>query len=288
MRSFVRSKWRSHALAAALVALGPPAIHAQQTSVTGRVTARESNEPVPDVRVIVLGTTVFTVTNAEGRYTLRGVPTGNQTIRTIRVGFVEQKRPVTVTAGQTATLDFVLEPAIVVLQQVVTTATGTQRRVELGNTVATIDVATKIETAPVKNFGDLLTAKAAGVQVLPGTMTGAGARVRIRGTSSISLTNDPIYVIDGVRMTSQSSSMGIGVGGTAASRVNDINPDEIESIEVVKGPSAATLYGTDAANGVIVINTKRGRAGRAIWSVFAERGIVDDNNDYPTQWAILG
>ncbi|MEW5916937.1 MAG: TonB-dependent receptor, partial [Gemmatimonadota bacterium] len=285
----VRRRWQVPFLATALLSLGlTTAAAAQQATVTGRVTARESNEPLPDVRVIVMGTTVFTVTNADGRYTLRGVPPGAQTIRTIRVGFVEQKKPVAVAAGQAATLDFVLEPAIVVLQQVVTTATGTQRRVELGNTVATVEVASKVETAPVKNVGDLLTARAAGVQVLPGTMTGAGARVRIRGTSSISLTNDPIYVIDGVRMTSNSSSMGIGVGGTSASRVNDINPDEIESIEVVKGPSAATLYGTDAANGVIVINTKKGRAGRAQWSVFAERGVVDDNNDYPTQWAILG
>lgn len=289
MRSFVRSKWRSHALAMAFVSLGAPAaMLAQPASVTGRVTVRESGAALTDVRVIVLGTSVFTVTNAEGRYTLRGVPPGGQTIRVIRVGFVEQKKPVTVAGGQSTTLDFVLEPAVVVLQQVVTTATGTQRRVELGNTVATISVPEKVETAPVKNIGDLLTAKAAGVQVLPGTMTGSGARVRIRGTSSLSLSNDPIYVIDGVRMMSQSASAEIGVGGSVPSRVNDINPDEIESIEVVKGPSAATLYGTDAANGVIVINTKRGRAGRAVWSVFAERGIVDDNNDYPTVYAILG
>jgi TonB-linked SusC/RagA family outer membrane protein len=287
MASHVR-QWVLSLLAAVPAIVLGSAAQAQQTTVTGRVTTRESGQPLTDVRVIVLGTSVFTVTNAEGRYTLRGIPPGSHTIRTIRVGFVEQKKPITLSTGQSATLDFVLEPAIVVLQQVVTTATGTQRRVELGNTVATVEVATKVETAPVKNFGDLLTAKAAGVQVIPGTMTGAGARVRIRGTSSLSLSNDPIYVIDGVRMTSNSASAGIGVGGTVPSRVNDINPDEIESIEVVKGPSAATLYGTDAANGVIVINTKKGRAGRATWSVFAERGVVDDNNDYPTQWAILG
>jgi TonB-linked SusC/RagA family outer membrane protein len=289
MHFHVRRRWCAQFVATAILSLGiAGTATAQQTGVTGVVTARESNEPLSDVRVIVLGTTVFTVTNAEGRYTLRGVPVGTHTIRTIRVGFVEQKKPVTVVAGQTATVDFVLEPAVVVLQQVVTTATGTQRRVELGNTVATISVPEKVETAPVKNVGDLLTAKAAGVQVIPGTMTGSGARVRIRGTSSLSLSNDPIYVIDGVRMMSQSASAEIGVGGTVPSRVNDINPDEIESIEVVKGPSAATLYGTDAANGVIVINTKRGRAGRAVWSVFGERGIVDDRNEYPTVYAILG
>ncbi|MBK8647855.1 MAG: TonB-dependent receptor [Gemmatimonadetes bacterium] len=111
--------------------------------------------------------------------------------------------------------------------------------------------------------------------------------MRIRGTSSLSLSNDPIYVIDGVRMTSTGGT-GIGVGGTAPSRVNDINPEEIENIEVVKGPSAATLYGTDAANGVVVITTKRGRAGAARWSVYGEQGVIQDKNDYPTTYAILG
>jgi TonB-dependent SusC/RagA subfamily outer membrane receptor len=158
--------------------------------------------------------------------------------------------------------------------------------------VATIDVSKKVDEAPIKNMGDLLVAKAPGVQVLPANMTAGGSRVRIRGTSSLSLSNDPIYIIDGVRMTSTVNNLalgsGIGVGGTTPSRVNDINPDEIENIEVVKGPSAATLYGTDAANGVVVITTKRGRAGVARWSVYAENGVIQDKNDYPSTYAILG
>jgi len=260
----------------------------QPTSVTGRITSRESGQPLAEVRVIAVGTTVFTTSNAEGRFTLRGVPPGTVEVRVLRVGFQEQKRPVTVTAGQTATLDFQLDRTLVVLQEVVTTATGEQRRVELGNSVATIDVAKVVEDAPIKNMGDLLVAKAAGVQVLPANMTAGGSRVRIRGTSSISLNNDPIYVIDGIRMTSDRNSTAIGVGGTQPSRVNDLNPEEIENIEVVKGPSAATLYGTDAANGVIVITTKKGRAGRATWSVFGDYGVITDRNTYPTQYAILG
>jgi TonB-linked SusC/RagA family outer membrane protein len=259
-------------------------------TISGKVSARDSNEPLSDSRVIVLGTSIFTVTNAEGRYTLRNVPPGNVEVRVLRVGYTEQKRPVTVTAGQTATLDFQLDRTLVVLQEVVTTATGSQRRSELGNTVATIDVAKKIEESPIKNMGDLLVAKAPGVQVLPSNMTGAGSRVRVRGTSSLSLSNDPIYVIDGVRLTSQAgnAAVAIGVGGTAPSRVNDISPEEIENIEIVKGPSAATLYGTDASNGVIVITTKKGRAGAAKWTAFGEGGMIFDLNDYPAQYAILG
>ena len=181
-----------------------------------------------------------------------------------------------------------MERTIIQLQQVLTTATGEQRRVEIGNSVSTIDVAKTIEDSPVKNMGDLLVAKAPGVQVLPGNMTSGGSRVRIRGTSSLSLTNDPIYIIDGIRMTSNSASTGIGVGGTSPSRVNDINPEEIENIEVVKGPSAATLYGTDAANGVILITTRKGRAGAPRWQVYAENGVIQDRSKYPTMYAILG
>jgi TonB-linked SusC/RagA family outer membrane protein len=266
----------------------------QQAAIAGRVTAQESGAPLPESRVLVVGTSIFTSTNAEGRYTLRNVPAGPVTLRVLRVGYNEQKRAVTAVSGQTQTVDFPLERAIVQLQEVVTTATGDQRRVELGHTVSTIDAVKKMEEAPIKNMGDLLVAKAPGVQVLPANMTGGGSRVRIRGTSSISLSNDPIYIIDGIRMTSGSGSGGtnigsaIGVGGTTPNRVNDIDPDQIENIEVVKGPSAATLYGTDAANGVIVITTKKGRAGRPQWTLSGDYGTIRDDNQYPTMHAILG
>jgi TonB-dependent SusC/RagA subfamily outer membrane receptor len=115
-----------------------------------------------------------------------------------------------------------------------------------------------------------------------------GARVRIRGASSLSLSNDPIYVIDGIRMTSQLGSTAFSTLGNNASRVGDINPDEIENVEIVKGPSAATLYGTDAANGVIVITTKRGRAGSPRWNFYGEGGYLDDRNTYPWNYTLTG
>lgn len=276
------------ALALALMPAVVSRAEAQQPQITGRVTAEDVSQPLSDVRVIVLGTSVFTVTNAQGNFTLRGLPAGSYEVRVLRVGYQEQKKSVAVAAsGPAVTLNFSMVRTVVQLQAVVTTATGEQRRVELGNSVATIDAAKTVESGSVKNMGDLLVAKAAGVQILPSNMTAGGSRVRIRGTSSLSLSNDPIYVIDGVRMTSTGGT-GIGVGGTAPSRVNDINPEEIENIEVVKGPSAATLYGTDAANGVVVITTKRGRAGAARWSVYGEQGVIQDKNDYPATYAILG
>jgi TonB-linked SusC/RagA family outer membrane protein len=262
-----------------------------QGIITGRVINSEAKVALGDVQLLVEGTSIVTVTNAEGRFTLRNVPAGAREVRAFRVGYTPQKKSVTVTAGQSATLEFELVAAIVKLQEVVTTATGEQRRVELGHSVANVDVSRKMQEAPIKNMGDLLVAKAPGVQVLPANMTGGGARVRIRGTSSFSLSNDPIYVIDGIRMTSGSGNnvgSAIGVGGTTMNRANDINPEEIENIEIVKGPSAATLYGTDAANGVIVITTKRGRAGRTNWNTFVEHGVINDLNDYPAQYTILG
>jgi len=271
----------------ALLALAVPVRAQEARLVTIRVTDAVSRQPVPAAQVSLVGTTIGGTTNAEGRLIIRGIAPGNHEIRVLRVGYAEQKKTAIVAAGAETTVEFALQPVSIQLTPVVTTATGEQRRVEVGNAVSTIDVNKQLENAPIRSMGDILVAKAPGVQVLPGNMTGAGNRVRIRGTASISLSNDPIYVIDGIRMTSTGAG-GVGVGGTTHSRVSDINPEEIENIEIVKGPSAATLYGTDAANGVIVITTKKGRAGVSNWTVYADQGMVRDKNEYPTMYAILG
>jgi len=265
---------------------------AQGATIVGRITAASSSEPIPEARIIVLGTSLFTTSAADGKYTVRNVPAGTAEVRVIRVGFQEQKKSVRTLAGQTATLDFAMSQTVVQLEEVVTTATGQQRRTELGNSVTNLDANKLLANSPVLTMGDMLVAKAPGVQVLPSNMTGAGSRVRVRGTASLSLSNDPIYIIDGIRMTSDNASGGantsISVGGTGPSRANDISPEDIESIEIVKGPSAATLYGTAGANGVILITTKKGRAGATKWTFFGEQGLVQDKNKYPGQYAILG
>jgi TonB-linked SusC/RagA family outer membrane protein len=281
------TRW-SRAASIAAVALLLSTTAGAQAVITGRVTTAAA-QPLAGARVVIVGTSLITATNADGQFTLRNVPTGSQTVvRVLHVGFAEQQRIVPTTAGQTSTVNFALSPVLVSLAEVVTTATGPQRRLELGNSIAQVDAAELTKTRPIETIGDLLTARAPGVQVLTGNSTGAAVRVRIRGTSSLSLNNDPIYVIDGVRMTSSNGSQSFGVGGTVFSRVGDINPQDIENIEVVKGPSAATLYGTDAANGVIVITTKRGRVGKAKWNVFVENGIIRDQNNYPTAYTLFG
>lgn len=286
----VRASLRALLAASALVTFASQVALAQGATISGKVAAQGSGEVLPESRVIVVGTSLFTSTGADGRYTLRNVPAGTYDLRVLRVGYTEQKKSVTVTAGQALTVDFDMAAAIIRLAEVVTTATGEQRRVELGNSVTSVNVTERTATAPVTDVASLLVAQSPGVQVMPGNATGVGARIRIRGVNSISLVNDPIYVIDGVRMRSDNGSQSgnIFTGGGIQSRAQDINPAEIETVEIVKGPSAATLYGTDASNGVIVITTKRGRAGQTRYSVFGEQGIIQDRNTWPTAYTLWG
>ncbi len=273
----------------ALFSMSPAVLAAQAVVIAGKVTDAGTGAGIPNVQVSVVGTNAGAFSNDEGQYVIRTAPTGALMLRAIRIGYEEKKQSVTVSGGQAVTADFVMRSAPVNLSPVVTTAAGaTTRREEVGHTDYSFDAAKAVETSPIANMTDLLTARAPSVQVLNSTTTGGGARVRIRGTSSLSLNNEPIYIIDGVRMTSNTNSIdgNIFTGGTAPSRTGDLNPEEIETIEVVPGPSASTLYGTNAANGVIVITTKRGRAGKTRFNTYVEQGRIKDYHDYPTAYSI--
>ncbi len=170
--------------------------------------------------------------------------------------------------------------AVAQLDEVVTTATGQQRKVELGNAISTLgDVGKTVEKTPINNVTDLMIAKAPGVSVLPSPVLGGAPTIRIRGISSISLSNAPIWYVDGVRYDTNNANT--SSGQTPVSLLNNLSPEEIEDIEIVKGPSAATLYGTNAANGVVVITTKKGRAGATHWNWTAETRTIDDRNAVP-------
>src|SRR5439155_7710489 len=119
---------------------------------------------------------------------------------------------------------------------------------------------------------------------------GTASRIHIRGAASVSLTNEPLIVIDGIRFNNNVGNSGttgsttVGVGGQVPSRFNDINPEDIESIEILKGPAAAAQYGTAAANGVIQVTTRRGRSGKPRWTTFVEGGSIKDVTDYPANY----
>ncbi|HET7275891.1 MAG TPA: SusC/RagA family TonB-linked outer membrane protein [Longimicrobiaceae bacterium] len=275
-------------IAIALIAWGwPPAVATAQDGgiVMGVVVDQSTQRPLVGAQVFVAGTSRGTITDQDGRYLIANVPTGQQIVRATLIGYSQAEQQVSVGEGATVTADFSLTPSAVKLGGVVVNAiTGEEeRKRELGTNVANIDV-TDIQPATITKLADVLTGRTAGVvmQGVAGT-TGTSQRIRIRGANSLSLSNDPLIYIDGVRFNN--SKGGFGVGGQEPGRLNDIDPTNIASIEVLKGPAASALYGTAAANGVLLITTKRGRAGDATWNAYVEGGVIEDVNDYPVNIA---
>lgn len=278
-------RWRS--LPAVLFTLLVAAVHPliAQGTIQGTITGGDPARPLGQARVVIVNSLLTATADDQGKFILRNVPPGSVAVQVMNVGYQSLRKTVTATAGSITNVEFNLSVAVVTLQEVVTTATGQQRRVELGNAITTLgDVGKKVEEMKFSTVADLFTAKAPGVVVLPGAMLGGAPSVRIRGTSSITLGNSPIYVVDGVRFSADATSG----SSTSFSLLNSLNPEEIQDIEIVKGPSAATLYGTQAANGVVVITTKKGRAGAARWNYFAEMGSVQDRNNYPSMYMNWG
>jgi TonB-linked SusC/RagA family outer membrane protein len=281
-------------LLAALAALtAPTRADAQSGTISGRITDQTTGAPLEASRIVLSGTTRIETSDRDGRYTFRGVAPGSYQLRVLRVGYRPEVQSATVGDGETATLDFGMTPAPVQLDEIVTTATGEQRKLEIANAISTIDVQAVARLSPITEFTNLISGRAPGVQVLKsGGTTGTGTRIRIRGSNSVSLSNEPLYYIDGVRVESSSFSttldlgeFGVGdPGNQSPSRINDLNPADIESIEIVKGPAAATLYGIQASNGVIRITTRHGNPGPARWNLSSEIGGVNDNNTYPLNY----
>src|SRR5438477_4169382 len=241
------------ALSAALLAVvATTALAQQQGSISGVVTDRVAGTPLGSVRVSVLNTNRSTVTNQQGHYTIQALPAGTYQEQASIIGYAAATTPATVTAGHAASLDLGLRPAAVSLDAVVITSpAGEQRARETGNSVTNIALPTKIENQSTPSFSEAISGLVPGVSVMQsGGTVGTGTRIRIRGQTSLSLSNEPVYYLDGIRVENNSSSLSVGTGGQSPSRVNDINPQDIENVEIVKGPSASTLYGTQAANGV--------------------------------------
>jgi TonB-linked SusC/RagA family outer membrane protein len=293
MNAGMRQRVLGAGLVLSALALGAQAapVAAQQGGIEGTVTDQATGQALEAARVLLTGTNRIETTNRDGKYHFREITEGSYQVRVLRLGF----KPVTDTAnvapGESVTLDFSMEPAPVQLDEIVSTVTGEQRKLEVANAVSTIDAAAITQEAPITEFGNLLSGRAAGVTVQnAGGTTGSGTRIRIRGSNSVSLSNEPLYYIDGIRMEAGPTSSSLDIGGfgaglgAAPSRINDINPDDIESIEIVKGPAAATLYGIQASNGVVRITTKRGRAGRPRWNLYSEVGGVHDGSTYPINY----
>ena len=279
----------ARALTACSLLIVPVAAGAQAGAISGTVTTARSAEPVGGATVLLETTRFGAITTPSGAYRITGVPPGTYTVSVRRLGYVRATRQVTL--RDTLTVHFELERAASTLEQVVVTGTPTaQSRRELGNAIGQVSASDLVKVAPKPNVQQLLNV-VPGVRVQSGGGdVGSGGNTRIRGASSMTLTSEPLVYIDGVRVNNAAADAGgfPGNGGVdqryAPSRINDLNPEEIESIEVIKGPAAATLYGTEASNGVINILTKRGARGRPSVAYQAKGGfnwLPDPENLFP-------
>jgi TonB-linked SusC/RagA family outer membrane protein len=267
------------ALLAVVVSIACPTLVQAQTPATGTVTGRVVQSgtvrPAGGAQVSIPGTGLGQVVNSEGRYLLLGVPAGEVTVRVQLLGFGTEEKRATVTAGQTVTVDFELTTQALSLDEIVVTGTagGTQRRA-IGNVVTSLNADAVIARAPIQNVDQLIGQRTPGVRLSTQTgQVGTGAAIRIRGVASLTQGNDPIVYIDGVRMYSNPRDGLSQRGGANQSRLNDVHPADIQSIEIIKGPAAATLYGTEASNGVIQIITKRGSEGRPQFELTTRLGL---------------
>ncbi len=283
------SRWLFAAVGALLMLFAPPpTLEAQSTGVIAGTVVNDRGSPISDAQIGIEGQTVGTTSDGGGRFRLAGITGSGSVQLTIRrIGY--QPRTIASTIGA-ADVRIVLSERALELNQVVTTGTvGVTEKRAIGNAVTTVNAAEIVATQPINSFQDLLNGRASGVSVIASSgQVGTGARIRVRGASSLSLSNNPLIYVDGVRVdnTQASGPSNQAFGSASISRWNDFNPDDIESLEIIKGPAAATLYGTEASNGVIQIVTKRGAAGRPTWNTTFRMGnnwvpgwrdIYDDN-----------
>ena len=287
----MRSSWASLCASVVCSALLAGTTIAQQprAAIAGRVTETGSQNPLPDANVAITGTQRGARTDARGQYRIPDVAPGTYTVRVTRLGYAAASRQVTIAGSDNATVDFVLQSAAVEIDQVVVTATGaTERKRENGNDVGIIKPSAQA-LAATPTLTQALQGQTPGLTITSASGTpGSGSRIRIRGANSISLANEPLLIVDGIRIDNNPNGSASLVGGQVVSRFDDINPEEIESIEVLKGPAASALYGTAAANGVLQITTRRGRSGRTSWRAYADYGQMWDPTSYPDNYYVMG
>ncbi|HXM38747.1 MAG TPA: SusC/RagA family TonB-linked outer membrane protein [Gemmatimonadales bacterium] len=268
-------------LALAAVCLATPLAAQQGATIQGTVTDVASGAPVADARVVIAGTILQSTTNSRGEYRIPGIPAGAVTLQIRRIGYKTFETTVTLEPGQEFTGNYPLTASVVMLEEVVVTGTaGEQQRRAQAATVSDIDVAGLAQVAPINTVANALQSRVPGVSVTSASgSSGTSNQIRVRGAASISLSNEPLLYVDGIRVVSGGAPQ-FFTGGQAYERLSDIDPQDIESIELVKGPAAATLYGADASAGVIQIITKRGRPGAGHFSQSASLDYNSINRNF--------
>jgi TonB-linked SusC/RagA family outer membrane protein len=246
-------------------------------TVAGQVRDSRTGEPMSAVQVFIAQLDLGVLTQQNGRYVLLNVPAGSHELTVQRIGYAAATRSVTVGDGEAVVENFDLVEEALQLDEVIVTGTpgGTQRRA-IGNTVTTLDVSSVVQDAAVTNFQDLLSGRGVGgvrFTRLAGNV-GTGSPLTLRGAGSFNLgRSQPLIYVDGVRVNNDSNAGPQLSQGSQVNVLNDFNPADIESIEIIKGPAAASLYGTEASAGVIQIITKKGRQGAPEFNVAVREGV---------------
>ena len=274
----------------AVTVLLPNPAAGQEGAITGQVRHARTDAPLDGVQVYLDEGEIGGLTRDNGRYRLTGVAPGTYTLRAERIGFEAGTRRVTVEAGGSATVDFRLREAALNLDQIVVTGTagGSQARA-IGNPVSQVSLAQVTEVAPAQNIQEMLSSRVPGLRmVTPPGNVGTGGPQKIRGASSMTLSSAPLVYVDGVRIDSDQFAGPTRFRNGRANRLNDLNPQEIGSVEVIKGPAAATLFGTEASSGVIMIETKRGHRGPPRFELSIQQGatwLEDPVDAFPAAYA---
>ncbi len=281
-----------------LISAQPVVAQQAVATVTGQVTEARSNRPLAGATIQVDGTRLGAVSADDGRFRILGVPSGTHVLSVRRLGFASVRQSIVVASAGTTNATIELTASATSLDEVVVTGTaGGEVRRSIGNAVTTINAVEATQKSASQSLSSLIGARAPGVIIAPGTgRLGAGPSIQIRGRSSIGLDNSPLLYVDGVRVNNATTAGPVAppgrLGGQASNvsgRLNDINPEDIESIEIIKGPAAATIYGTEAANGVIQIITKKGAiTGKPAVKLQVQDGLIwfrDAAGRVPTNYA---
>jgi TonB-linked SusC/RagA family outer membrane protein len=267
--------------------LSPAVAEAQQmVTIRGRVMEVPGQRALSGAQVTIPAIGAGVLTNASGVFVL-SVPPGTYEVVVSALGHRTDRQQVTVATGQTQTINFELPVSAIELDEIVASVgAGEVTRREIGVDIASVDVENAMDRAVVSNLSELLSARAGNLQIQQGSgNVGAASRIRIRGINSLTQDNNPLIIIDGVRA---SNDTGVGINrGQTFSRLDDINPEDIARVQVVKGPAATALYGSEAAPGVIIIETKKGQSAQSgLQATFSyEQSVMRDVTDFPDNLA---
>ena len=269
-------------LAFTWLAAGAAPAQAQSGVIQGQVLDGASRRPLANAQVLVEGTGIGQITNASGRYVLLNVPAGERTVRVTLIGYEDAQRTLGVNGGGTVTADIELSSTAIALNEIVVTGVGAETtRRALGTSVEVLS-AEDFELAPVQSIDQVLQGRVAGATIsATSAQPGTGSLINFRGVSSVFNAQTPVIYVDGVRVDNDHATT-FGTGGEQSSALSDLLVSDIERIEVTKGGAASTLYGSDAATGVIQIFTKKGTPGAPRFTARLEQGI-----EQPELWNIL-